>query len=113
MEAISPSSSSRMLTDCLHKSESCLRMEHRLKPHTSAKSVNDTPPLLNALLHTSLGAMMRLQNGILFSFILFTVAVCWRSDQRALFPRGTLWLAREYSAGIFFALQLIVHCAEL
>lgn len=49
------------------------------------------------------------------SFFLLTVAVCWRSDQiSARLLRAELrgWLASTVRAS-FFALRLIVHCAEL
>lgn len=62
----SPSSSSRMLTECRDRSESCRSTEHRDVPHTSASSPNTSacsllPP---SDLHTSLGRMVRLQKGI-------------------------------------------------
>lgn len=66
MDTSSPSSSSKMLTDCLDKSESCRSTEHRVNPHTSTNSVKIALCLLMSLLQTSLGAIVLLQNGIFF-----------------------------------------------
>ncbi|KAF3837379.1 hypothetical protein F7725_004843, partial [Dissostichus mawsoni] len=65
----SPSSSSRMPTECRDRSESCRSTEHIVKPQTSAKSPKTSSCRRGRAesLHTSLGSIVRLQKGMIYS----------------------------------------------
>lgn len=97
MDTSSPSSSSKMLTDCLDKSESCLSIEHRVKPHTSTKSPKIALCRFVSPLQTSFGTIVLLQKGIFYLFPAFpevpspkntstpgatSSRCCWRTSLR-------------------------------